>query len=98
MSNTYIKNLHQKRTGSENFLDNLQSGFQDLTSGLQKKTGLTSKRIKNVSELSEVNMELTEDVLTKLDKTLSVYTITGYLLGSASALVIINEIRKLIQK
>ena len=95
MSNPYIRNL-RKNQGSENFLDGLQKGFQDFTSGIQKSTGFTQERVKKVSELSEVNMELTEDVLQKLDKVLNVYNVTGILLGTASTLVIINELKKLI--
>lgn len=98
MSNPYIRNLRNKQEGSENFLKGLQQSFQDFTSGVQKKTGFTTERVQKVSELSEVNMELTEDVLQKLDKVLNVYNVTGLLLGTASTLVIINELKKLIFK
>ena len=102
MSNPYIRNLRKNNNeGSENIfsnfnLDGLQKGFQDLTSNVQKSTGFTKERVQKVSELSEVNMELTEDVLQKLDKVLNVYNVTGILLGTASTLVIINELKKLI--
>lgn len=93
-----MKRLHKlRRKGSNNFWQDAvsfvtggQSG-KDTVQQIQKSAAQTAK-------LSERNMILLEKDLVKLDQTLSIYNVTGVLLGLASAIVIVDKAADLIQK
>lgn len=56
------------------------------TKGLRESTGISQKRIKTISDLSESNMELLEANLKRLDKTITIYNYTGFFAATSGAL------------
>lgn len=61
--------------------------LQELTSGFRERTGLSARRVKSISDLSEKNMQLLEGNLVKLDQTLDIYNVTGIILGVTGIVV-----------
>lgn len=91
MSNRYIHAIHSDRGSANwrNFVDGLVdnasdgqiSSTGDLVAKVKSNTKEQSARMKRVSELSEVNMELLEENLVLMDKTLRIYNVAGVLAG-----------------
>jgi hypothetical protein len=101
MSNKYIATI---KSGSNNrgwrkpkWLSDLEKGLGQGASGLlsnvQESTGFTQKRVKNISDKTESNMVLAEDVLTRLDTTLNIYNVTGVILGITGVVVTAKMIK-----
>lgn len=93
-----MSRLHRLRhRGSNNFWEDAVSfvtggqSSKDVVQSVQKSAQKTAK-------LSETNMVLLEKDLIKLDKTLSIYNVTGVLLGLASAIVIVDKAVDLIRE
>ena len=96
MSNKYILTIRNKnRAGSRGgFLDDLISNVsggqitstQDLVKKAQKETKVQRKRINNISTLSEANMELLNQDLEMIEKTIRIYNVVGYASATAATL------------
>ena len=93
MSNKYINSILEK-DGSANLIDNFISNLsdgqfsssKDLVSQVRSQTKVQSARIDKVTELSETNMQLLEEDLKLLDKTLRIYNVAG-IFGIASGVL-----------
>lgn len=92
MSNRYVEVIMNR--GSANFLDDIiknVSGGQfssgkDLATKFQKTSEVQTKRIDNITALSETNMKILEEDLILLDKVLKTYNTVGYIAGTTAAL------------
>ena len=101
MANKYISTIRNQ--GSANFLNDLiknVSGGQisstnDLASSVQRITRTQTRRMDNITALSEKNMEILEEDLVLLDKLLRTYTVVGYIAGVTAGLGAINLALKL---
>jgi hypothetical protein len=86
MSNKYI-DIIRVQEGSQNwgFVNNLISNVsggqitssKDLVSKVKSQSKVQSKRIDKITALSETNMQLLEEDLKLLDKTLQIYNVAG---------------------
>jgi len=95
MSNKYIEVITSPE-GSQNwgFVDNLISNVsggqikssRDLVSKVQRQGKVQSKRIDKITALSETNMQLLEEDLKLLDKTLQIYNVAGVFAISSGVL------------
>ena len=95
MSNKYIYTLRNKE-GSSNmsFLDDLISNVSggqfssgnDLVTTVKTHTKTQTKRMDNITALSEKNMEILEKDLLLLEKVLQTYNVVGYLAGTTAVL------------
>tara|TARA_B100000963_G_C22021037_1_gene407069 strand:- start:23 stop:403 length:381 start_codon:yes stop_codon:yes gene_type:complete len=102
MANLYCKYLNSRHKRGSAFVDvgkgfkqlvestGLDKKFsrqtKRLTKNLRESTGISQKRIKTISDLSETNMKLLEDNLERLDKTITIYNNTGMLAGVTAGL------------
>jgi|SRR6056300_627959 hypothetical protein len=92
MANKYIQTI--RTSGSPNFLNDLirnvsggqLSSTNDLASSIQKVSRVQTKRMDNITALSEKNMEILEQDLVLLDKVLRTYNTVGYIAGTTAAL------------
>jgi hypothetical protein len=95
MANRYIRTVRgvqgSQKKGT-NFFSNIGGQLQNLWGDVQGKadnvvkdferqTGLSQDRLNTISEKSESNMILLEKDLEKLDTTLTIYNVTGVILG-----------------
>ena len=98
MANQYCAYLNSRKVGSA-FIDlsninlgkfakstGLDKTVSQLTEKVQKRTGISSERIKTISELSETNMVLLEENLKRLDTTISIYNVAGIFAASSGGL------------
>jgi hypothetical protein len=92
--NPYLSILTAPAGSQQNLIDSLVkavSGGQfktrkDLISTVTQKTKVQTKRIDNITALSETNMKLLEKNLIKMEQTLEIYNITGITLTAAGTL------------
>jgi len=89
--NPYLRNT--KYAKAQMVADGSSNVLQDFVSNLRNESGLSKERVRKISDLSETNMVLLEENLVKLDKTLSIYSVTGVLIGIAGTLVAGNAIK-----
>ena len=97
MANQYCEYLNSRKGSAFIDLSNINLGqfakstgldktVSKLTKGVQERTGISSERIKTISELSETNMVLLEENLKRLDTTISIYNVAGIFAASSGAL------------